>query len=77
MNENFKNGFEKTAGTRSEALGSLIWGPASVLGGIGGILTGKYSKKDQKEANKKSVTNLIPGVGGYRLGRRLMGVGND
>jgi len=75
--KNFWDGFEKQSAARSEALGALPWGPLSALGALAGIAVGPYSDKDRKKVNKESISNLIPGVGGYRAGRRLSGDGLD
>jgi len=68
---------EKQSAARSEILGTIPWGPLSGLGALAGIAVGPYSDKDRKKVNKKSISNLIPGVGGYRSGRRLSGTGLD
>ena len=80
--DNFWTGFEKRAAARSEILGTAagapiapITVPAAVIGRIAGTIAGPYSKKDQEKINKKTGTNLIPGVGMYRHARRGMGVG--
>ena len=77
MSENFWKGFEKIAAARSEILGSLPYGPISGVATAIGAAVGPRSEKDRKESNEKDWSNLIPGVGGYRLGRRFAGIGME
>ena len=67
---------EKISAVPTEVIGSLfnpLGGPALLPGLVIGALSGKYSKKEQKEADKAVLSSLlIPGVGPYRLGRRIM-----
>lgn len=70
---------EKKAAARSEIIGTMV-NPLTTFAGIpgyvAGVLTGPYSAEKQKEVNKKSISNiLLPGVAGYRLGRRFAGLG--
>lgn len=44
---------------------------SAALSEVVGTLTMPYSKKEQKEADKAGISNFIPGVGGYQLGKRL------
>jgi len=71
--KNFWSGFEKQAGLASEVAGTVIQFPLSLVGAGVGALKGKYPKEQDKQViEDKSWSNLlIPGVGGYRLARRL------
>jgi orotidine-5'-phosphate decarboxylase len=71
----FWDGFEKNAAGRSEIVGTVLSGPASVVGGIAGVAKKPYTDEELKEVNKKKWSNLIPGVGAYRQMRRMTGVG--
>ena len=74
MNNSFKEGFEKVAGTISEGVGAAGWFPIpSAIGGLLGHSKGGYkTEKAMKSREGKSFSNaLIPGVGAYRLARRL------
>ena len=72
MLEIFINGFEKSAGVKTEVL-SLI-DPANILMLPGGMIRGGHESKDVRDSEDKGTWSnlLIPGMGGYRLGRRLM-----
>jgi hypothetical protein len=67
----FMNEIRKIAGVRSE-LGGGLTSSLSGLGALIGAAKGPYEKKELAEADKKDVSNFLPGVGGYRLARRLM-----
>ena len=63
----------KQAGLASEIVGTALWAPIpSLAGGAAGAAKGGVlTKKEMKEFNNRSWSNLIPGVGAWRLGRRL------
>ena len=74
----FNDELEKMAGVVSEVLGSAgtssipYLGPFAALGGmIGAAATPTYSDKEMKESQKAIGTNFIPGIGTYRLFKRL------
>lgn len=68
----FKKGFEKISGVMTEGLGTVGSNGLGLLTGLVGMAKGPYSKKEQEEADERTWSNvLIPGVGAYRLGRRL------
>ena len=70
----FNDEMNKIAGVVSEGVGSVGWFPLpSAVGGLIGANKGGYkTEKDLKRADAKSFSNvLLPGVGGYRLARRL------
>lgn len=65
-------GFEKAAGAKTELVGA--GSPIGSLTALGGMAAGPYSKDEQKKVDKKTWSNvLIPGVGGWRAGRRAAG----
>jgi hypothetical protein len=68
----FTEQFEKLAGETSEVVGTVMGFPAgAIVGGGLGLMKGKYSKEQQKEADKKSWSNvLLPPLGAYRMARR-------
>jgi len=73
----YKDELEKISGVTSEAIGSIMWAPIPTA--IGAYLGSKKKKpkgKKAEEIDKKTWSNiLIPGVGGYRMGRRFLGRG--
>ena len=72
-NSAFNDELEKIGGPISEAIGSVGWLPVpSVVGAIVGAGSEKLSKKQLKEQDKKTWSNvLLPGVGAYRASRRI------
>lgn len=68
----FTEEFEKKAGEASEIAGTILGFPGGSLAGAGlGFMKGKYSKKEQEQADKKSFSNWIfPPLGAYRFARR-------
>ena len=67
----FTEGFEKISGIKSEIAGGVAWLPVpSAIGAAVGASHGAYSKKEQEDANKKTWSNAVPGIAGYRLMRR-------
>jgi hypothetical protein len=70
--------FEKTAGAASEAAGAII-NPLNILGGnlMAGLLGYGYGEKGEADqisddAISGGLANiLVPGLGPYRLGKRL------
>lgn len=70
-----KQGQEKKAGEISEGIGTIVnpFGlAASAVGGLIGYSKPKLKKEELREQNKKMLSNIfIPGLAGYRLGRRV------
>ena len=76
--ENTYYGIEKLAGLKSEIGGAGASAAVPILGPIGTIaglvaagVTPTLTKKEMKEQGKKTWSNFIPGVGTYRLYKRL------
>lgn len=70
--EAFEDELQKTSGVGSEILGSI--NPLSfspIVGPISTIVSKPYTEKERQKTNKKIFSNLIPGVGPARLGRRI------
>ena len=72
----FEDEMQKIANVRSEVIGAVLppLYPVTIAGGLLGLLTGPKTEENIKKQNKKLFSNFIPGVAGYRLGRRLSGV---
>lgn len=72
----FWEAFEKHSAARSEILNTLL-NPGNAIGNlpgaVAGAIAGPRSKEDHDKINKKSWSNMIPGVAPYRLTRRAMG----
>ena len=67
-------GIEKLAGLKSELVAGTIGGsigPAGLAGMIAAAATPTFTEKQMKTQGKKTWSNLIPGVGTYRLWKRL------
>jgi len=74
----FKDETQKIAGSTSEAFGSvlgnmlpIVGGPASLVGSIAAAVTPTLTKEEMKRQQKESASNFIPGVGTYRLLKRM------
>lgn len=48
-----------------------IGGPANVVGSIAGSLNEAPTEKEEKDMDDNPTLSLVPGVGAYRVGRRL------
>ena len=79
MKDVFFEALVKAAATRSEILSNLNplnVGGGSVVGGVIGTLRRPYTDEELHKVNKKSHSNMwIPGVGPYRLARRVNSIG--
>lgn len=56
-------------------IGTVLSAPAAPLAALVGLVAGPYSDKQLEKVNKRGPTNLIPGVGAYRLTRRSQTLG--
>jgi len=72
--EAFVDELQKIAGPASEIAGTVLWAPMpSAIGGLVGAASGGYNKAEYAKAMKRGASNvLIPGVGPYRITRRVM-----
>jgi hypothetical protein len=76
--EIFFNALMKTAAPRSEQLSNL--NPLNIIpnvfGNVVGTMRRPYTDEELRKINKKSHSNMwIPGLGGYRTGRRVNTIG--
>jgi hypothetical protein len=74
MMNSYIAGFEKKAGETSEIVGTLMSAPVDIpVGAAAYLMGGPYSKAEQAKADKAGLSNiLLPGVAGYRLGKRIL-----
>ena len=71
MNTPLLDGIVKEAGVTSEVIGSILSSPVAIPAGLIGLLAGKRDEGDMDKQEEKSWSNIIPGVGAYRLARRI------
>ena len=75
MNTPLLDGIVKEADVLSEALGTALWGISGIplITGVVGA-TKPLTQEEFDRQKKRNISNiLIPGLGSYRLGRRLRG----
>lgn len=72
--EAFQDELQKISGMYAEYFGSAVGGlvpPAGLVGAIAAAATPTKTTKEMVEQQKKKGSNFIPGVGAYRLMKRL------
>jgi hypothetical protein len=70
----FVDELQKIAGSYSEYIGGVLGGsvgPAGLIGAIAAAATPTKTHKEMLEQQKKKWSNFIPGVGTYRILKRL------
>ena len=72
MSHEYVNEVLKIAAARSEIAGGILM-PGTTLGALAAVLTGEKTEDQLSAQEKKGLSNFIPGVGAYRLTKRLMG----
>ena len=66
------NELQKISGIGSELVASAVTAPLTgVVGPLATVFGKRYTEKEREKVNKKVLSNLIPGVAPFRLGRRI------
>lgn len=67
----YNDEMEKLSGVKTELIGSATGGIGSAIGALAAAVTPTKTDDQMKKQQKKTWSNLIPGVGTYRYFKRL------
>lgn len=69
--EAYADEMKKLGGATSEYIGGALGGIAGIPAAIAAAITKTKTDKEMIEQGKKGLSNFIPGVGTYRMFKRL------